>query len=181
MHVGAGTGYYSAILSEIVGRGGQVTAIEVDADLAGRSRANLEPWPQATVVAGDGFAYRPDPADVIIVNAGVSRISVAWLDALNEGGRLLVPMTRQNGWGSFLLIERRGRDHPVRHVCRTGIFHCASGRDSKAESALRDVLKRRRMTSIRSLRRPPETPDDTCWLADDGYWLSTAPPRRFDA
>jgi hypothetical protein len=30
VHVGAGTGYYSAILAEIVGRDGQVTAIEID-------------------------------------------------------------------------------------------------------------------------------------------------------
>ena len=29
-HVGAGTGYYSAILAEIVGRSGRVTAIEID-------------------------------------------------------------------------------------------------------------------------------------------------------
>src|SRR4051812_16949005 len=29
MHVGAGTGYYSAILAEIVGREGRVTAVEI--------------------------------------------------------------------------------------------------------------------------------------------------------
>ena len=34
MHVGAGTGYFSAILAEIVGRAGRVTAIEIDAALA---------------------------------------------------------------------------------------------------------------------------------------------------
>lgn len=181
VHVGAGTGYYSAILSEIVGRSGRLTAIEVDPGLAARSSANLEPWRQATVVASDGFAYRSDPADAIIVNAGVSGLSVAWLDALKDGGRLLVPMTRSNGWGSFLLIERRGPDYPVRHVCRTGIFPCVGGRDSKTETVLKDVLRRRRMTSIRSLRRPPEPPDETCWLADEGYWLSTAPPKRFNA
>jgi hypothetical protein len=26
-----------------------------------------------------------------------------------------------------------------------------------------------------ALRRPPEEPDDTCWLAGEGWWLSTAP------
>ena len=23
--------------------------------------------------------------------------------------------------------------------------------------------------------RPPEEPDDTCWLVGEGWWLSTAP------
>ncbi|MDQ2803041.1 MAG: methyltransferase domain-containing protein, partial [Pseudomonadota bacterium] len=90
VHVGAGTGYYSAILAEIVGPAGAVTAIEVDPALAEQARSNLAPWPQARVVAANGFDHRPDrPADVIIVNAGVTHLSPAWLDALTEAnGRL---------------------------------------------------------------------------------------------
>src|SRR3954449_12801558 len=38
VHVGAGTGYYSAILAEIVGREGRVTAVEIDPSLAARAR-----------------------------------------------------------------------------------------------------------------------------------------------
>src|SRR3954469_16049293 len=50
VHVGIGTGYYSAILAEIVGRDGRVTAVEVDPALAERARENLAgAWPQATV------------------------------------------------------------------------------------------------------------------------------------
>ena len=77
VHVGIGTGYYSAILADIVGRDGAVTAVEIDAALAARARANLAlAWPQANVVAADGFAYRPErPADAIIVNAGVTHLS----------------------------------------------------------------------------------------------------------
>jgi protein-L-isoaspartate(D-aspartate) O-methyltransferase len=70
VHVGAGTGYYSAILAEIVGRAGRVTAIEIDAALAARARESLAAWPQATVAAADGFTFCPDqPADAIVVNA----------------------------------------------------------------------------------------------------------------
>src|SRR6516225_4176882 len=47
VHVGAGTGYYSAILAEIVGRAGKVTAIEVVHGLAVWARQNLAlAWPQ---------------------------------------------------------------------------------------------------------------------------------------
>src|SRR3954466_15747287 len=79
VHVGAGTGYYSAVLAEIVGREGRVTAVEIDPALAEQARENLSPgWPQAAVVAGDGFTFRPDRrADAIVVNAGVSRLSPA--------------------------------------------------------------------------------------------------------
>ena len=37
------------------------------------------------------------------------------------------------------------------------------------------ALARGDFTTIRSLRRAPEEPDDTCWLAGEEWWLSTAP------
>src|SRR5580658_3261621 len=39
-HIGAGAGYYTAMLAELVGREGCVTAFEFDAVLAARARAN---------------------------------------------------------------------------------------------------------------------------------------------
>ena len=86
MHVGAGTGYFSAILAEIVGRAGRVTAIEIDVALAARARESLAAWPQATVAAADGFTFCPDqPADAIVVNAGVTHLSLVWRGALAAG------------------------------------------------------------------------------------------------
>jgi protein-L-isoaspartate(D-aspartate) O-methyltransferase len=41
VHVGAGVGYYTAILHRLVGRRGRVTAIESDATLAARLGANF--------------------------------------------------------------------------------------------------------------------------------------------
>ena len=128
VHVGAGVGYYSAILAEIVGSTGHVTAIEIDPDLAEQARRNLsEGWPQATVVVADGFALHPDqPADAILVNAGVTHISMAWLDALAaENGRLLVPLTNADRWGGSLIIERHAGEtqrYPVRHAGQIGII-----------------------------------------------------------
>ncbi len=180
VHVGVGTGYYSAILAEIVGPAGQVTAVEIDPDLAERARHNLTAaWPQAAVVAADGFAFRPDrPADVIVVNAGVSHVSMAWLDALAaEDGRLLVPLTNADRWGGSLIIERHAgatRHYPARYAGQIGIIPCVGGRDPIAEERLRAALARSRFATVRSLRRAPEEPDETCWLAGDGWWLSTA-------
>jgi hypothetical protein len=41
VHIGAGVGYYTAIMAMMVGEGGKVTAIEFDDDLARRAAANL--------------------------------------------------------------------------------------------------------------------------------------------
>jgi protein-L-isoaspartate(D-aspartate) O-methyltransferase len=179
IHVGAGAGYYSAILAAIVGRGGKVTALEIDPGLAGRARDNLAPWLQARVVAADGFAFRAEePADAIVVNAGVTHLALPWLDLLAENGRLLVPLTGANWWGAFLIVRRRGGAYPVRFASRTGIIPCAGGRDAEAEARLSAALAAADFTAIQSLRRSPEEPDDTCWLAGDGWWLSTAPAKE---
>ncbi|MGI9502704.1 MAG: protein-L-isoaspartate O-methyltransferase family protein, partial [Geminicoccaceae bacterium] len=76
LHVGAGTGYYSAIFQEIVGGNGHVIAIEYDPDLAATARSNLRDQPEINVVQGDGTTYAPGPVDVIIVNAGVNPSSM---------------------------------------------------------------------------------------------------------
>lgn len=180
VHIGAGAGYYTAILAEIVGPSGGVIAIEVDPQLAGRARDNLAPWPQVTVVVADGFVFRAaTAANAIIVNAGVSHIAMGWLDMLcANAGRLLVPLTNSDGWGGFLLIERHadqiGR-YPARYVSQTGIVHCVGGRDGTAEQRLTAAVARSGMTNVRSLRRAPDEPDETCWLAGEKWWLSTAP------
>ncbi|MGH7043166.1 MAG: protein-L-isoaspartate O-methyltransferase family protein, partial [Acetobacteraceae bacterium] len=72
LHLGCGTGYYSAILAELTGPQGTVTAVEIDDRLAAMARTALEPWPQARVVAADGAAYPPGPRDAIVASAGVS-------------------------------------------------------------------------------------------------------------
>jgi protein-L-isoaspartate(D-aspartate) O-methyltransferase len=184
VHVGIGTGYYTAILADIVGRGGMVTAIEIDEALADSARANLaDAWPQANVVTADGFAFRPERrADAIIINAGVTHLSLAWLDTLAEGGCLLVPLTGEDRFGAFVLITRRDGDtqrYAARNVCRVGIIDCVGGRHAAAEARLARALRDARFTPpVHSLRRPPDEPDDTCWLAGEGWWFSTAPPEE---
>ena len=83
------------------------------------------------MICADGFSFRPDPADAIIVNAGVSHFSRTWLDGLAaENGRLLAPLTNADIWGAFLIITRRaGAAHryPARFASRTGIIPASAG------------------------------------------------------
>jgi len=63
----------------------------------------------------------------------------------------------------------------ARFAGRVGVIPCVGGRDPAAEERLKTALARGDFTAIRSLRRAPEEPDDTCWLSGEGWGLSTAP------
>ena len=101
VHVGTGTGYYTAILAHLVGPSGRVTGIEYDASLAARARASLAPYANVAVIEGDGTQVPFEAADVIYVNAGCTRPAARWLDGLADGGRLIMPMTSDQGFGSI--------------------------------------------------------------------------------
>jgi protein-L-isoaspartate(D-aspartate) O-methyltransferase len=93
VHVGTGTGYFTALLGYIVGPAGRVHGIEIDPDLAKQAAANLAPWPWITVQQGNGAAGLPADTDLVLVHAGATHVLDVWLDALRDGGRLLVPLT----------------------------------------------------------------------------------------
>lgn len=93
VHIGTGTGYFTALLAHIVGPTGQVQGIEVDADLARQAAANLAGWPWVAVQQGNGAGHLSMDNDVVLVHAGATHVLDAWLDALGDGGRLLVPLT----------------------------------------------------------------------------------------
>ena len=92
LHLGCGTGYYTAILAELTGPQGKVTAIEIDAGLAERARAALSAWPQVEVIHGNGSIGPFEPADVIVASAGATHPQPSWLAALKPGGKLLFPL-----------------------------------------------------------------------------------------
>src|SRR5262249_54161634 len=54
LHLGCGTGYYTAIIAELVGSAGRVTAVEIDATLSRKGQAAFADWPQVRVIHGDG-------------------------------------------------------------------------------------------------------------------------------
>ena len=80
VHIGAGVGYYTAILAHMVGESGRVTAIEFDDGLAERVAANFAGQPSVRALQGDGSQIEFDLADVIYMNAGATRPADIWLD-----------------------------------------------------------------------------------------------------
>lgn len=121
-HIGCGTGYYSAILAEVVGKKGRVTSVEIDQKLAARAKRSLSPWPQVSVVAADGSRRRLDPVDALLINAGATHPAANWLNALAPGGRMVLPLTAENKFGSVLNVTRLTRGYSARFIGAVGIF-----------------------------------------------------------
>lgn len=177
VQVGAGSGYYSAILAMLVGPSGHVHAYEIDSALADRALSNLAPWPQATVMARSGAAGALPPADVIYVNAGISQPSVNWLEALRPGGRLLFPLQGERKQGGMLLIEKPQRDGPswpARFISWASFIPCQAEQNSDVERDLAVAFQRGDIERVRSIHFDG-APDGNCWLNAGSWWLSTAP------
>lgn len=182
VHVGAGVGYYSAIMAELAGPEGRVHAIEIDPDLAARAAAALEVWPQAEAHARSGLEPPFPEADVIYVNAGVTGLAPAWLDAIRPGGRMIVPMT--TGWKGavFLFTARTRQMFEARVVSPTAIIPCVGGQDDEMGKRLAKAFEGKSGQPFNPFALPPvkslwvgTPPDGSCWLEGDGWWLSTEP------
>jgi protein-L-isoaspartate(D-aspartate) O-methyltransferase len=175
VHVGAGTGYYTAVLAHLVGATGSVFAYELAEDLARRAMDNLADLPQVTAHHRSGTEGPLPDCDVLYVSAGATAPLEAWLDALRPGGRLLFPLTPAQGIGGMLLVTRRtAHQYEARFVCRAMFIPCAGARDDETAQKLTEAFKRDDIRDVRSLRRDT-SPDETCWCSGRGWWLSTAP------
>jgi protein-L-isoaspartate(D-aspartate) O-methyltransferase len=177
VHVGAGTGYYTTILAKLVGERGRVDAYEIEPELVRRAQENLACLPQVTLHVRSG-AEGPLPlCDVLYVNAGATAPEAVWLDALEQGGRLLFPLTSDDDGGAMLLITRTdGAVWAARFLFQAQFVGCADARDDAEEQRLAEAFRNRNWRKVQSLHRD-DRPDGSCWVAGPGWWLSTeAPP-----
>ncbi|GAA1577502.1 hypothetical protein GCM10009789_33760 [Kribbella sancticallisti] len=95
LEIGSG-GYNAALLKELVGPDGEVTTIDIDADVTDRARRRLVAagYPEVQVVQTDGEFGWPEsaPYDRVVVTVTAWDIAPAWLEQLAEGGRIVVPL-----------------------------------------------------------------------------------------
>jgi protein-L-isoaspartate(D-aspartate) O-methyltransferase len=164
VHIGAGVGYYTAIMACLVGPSGRITAIEFDAGLARRAATNFSNATNVQVLQGDGFSMSFDRADVIYVNAGVTHPADVWLDRLNDGGRLILPLTPNYQHGAVFRIERNGDEYLAAWIYAVGLYPCEGGRDDVSEAALDAAFQKGGWRAVTRLYRTGDLPDDRCWL-----------------
>jgi protein-L-isoaspartate(D-aspartate) O-methyltransferase len=188
VHVGAGAGYYTAIMAHLVGPSGRVTAIEFDLQLANRATANLATLKNVRVLHGNGADARFDAADVIYVNAGTTRPAEQWLDRLTDNGRLILPLTTDASVrpsdeetidfanvarrGAVFRIERKGADFHARWVCPAAYILAEGIRDTVSEAALANAFEKGDCRKVTRLYRSDEIPGERCWLQGNGWCLA---------
>lgn len=176
LHVGAGSGYYTALLAHLVGPAGRVHAFEIDPNLAARAALALQPLPQVTLHPRSGIADDLPAADRIYVNAGLTQPERAWLAALRPGGRLVFPLQPPGQVGGMLALDRpaSGTAWPAEFVSRAVFIGCAAPHDAATAQRLADAFARGDAATVRSFHLDTE-PDGACWCVGNGWWLSTAP------
>ena len=178
LHVGCGAGYYTALLARLVGAGGRVEALEISPDLAARTEANLATYPNVAVSRRSGSEAPLPESDVIYVNAGASEPLEAWREALAPGGRLIFLLTPGWEYGAMLLVSRTGKgvDFAARFISRAAFIPCLGAQRDDLAQGLAAAFEAGDWRAVRSLRAGGGAPDESCWFAGEGWWLSTEPP-----
>lgn len=109
LDVGAGSGWQTALLAEIVGESGHVVALEVVPELCEQGTRDIEKYhfiERKRVElhcqnATDGFLDKA-PFDRIIAAASAFEIPAAWKEQLKTGGRIVAPV----GMSLVLLVKK---------------------------------------------------------------------------
>jgi protein-L-isoaspartate(D-aspartate) O-methyltransferase len=174
VQVGAGSGYYTAILAHLVGADGRVYAYEIDEQLSARARENLRELHQVELRVQSGVASDLPQADLIYVCAGAAQPSRRWLNAVRPGGRILFPLAPQGVFGGMLLVTCADQvaTWQAKFVSRAAFIGCVGLQDEEAGRRLTEAFSKD-WNGVRSLRLDG-SPDHSCWFAGDGWWLSTA-------
>ena len=113
LEIGTGCGYQAALLSQIAT---EVYSIERVKGLHERARENLRPMRIANLhlLFGDGMIGYPSGAPYagIIAAAGGDNIPQLWIEQLDEGGRIVAPISVIKGTQSLVVIDKiKGEIH----------------------------------------------------------------------
>ena len=111
LEVGSGSGYVLALLSEIIGKNGKVSGIEVVKELVAKSKESLEDYNNIEIYHRNGSKGLPEkaPFDRILISAACREVPKELLNQLKDGGILLTPKGPRFEQ-SLVVIERQGNE-----------------------------------------------------------------------
>ena len=107
LEIGTGSGYQTAILSQLCK---QVYSVEYITALAETAKARFEKlgYDNIQCMTGNGYDGWPEhaPYDGIIVTAAATHIPKPLIDQLKPGGRLVIPVGRPHLYQELTLVEK---------------------------------------------------------------------------
>jgi protein-L-isoaspartate(D-aspartate) O-methyltransferase len=182
LHIGAGLGYYTAVMAQCVGEDGRVVAYEVDDALAGTAQRNLAPYGNVALRHGDASGELDGPFDAILVNAGVTHPLDTWLDAMTPGARMTLPITATMammgttlGKGVVVIVTAGADGELAARIVTVVVVYSAEGvRDPAMNDAIGEALMAgpARWQAVNRLRRDAHEPAASCWLHRDSCCFS---------
>ncbi len=176
VQVGAGSGYYTAILSMLVLPRGRVEAYEIEATLAVRAGRNLLPFENASVTCGNATEIDLPECDVIYVNAGVVCPPIGWLMALRRSGRIIFPWSPSSQFGLALLMTKAESGFAVRPLGPCRFIPCVGASDQAG------CLKAPSLSEVRSIKAAwlteERAPDQTAVAVYRDIWFSGSPIKE---
>jgi protein-L-isoaspartate(D-aspartate) O-methyltransferase len=171
IHIGAGTGYYTAMLATLVMPDGVVEAYEIHEGLAKDAARNLAPYPNVRIHAKSAVGRRLPASDVTYVNAGPVAPDPEWLRSLEPGGRLIFPWQPLSGWGHTALVTRRPGGFRVNVLMAVGFIRCSGERTTVAAGGApseADVVATRSVWLAED-----RAPDGSATAVYDQVWFSS--------
>lgn len=115
LDVGSGSGWTTAMLSEIVGKDGKVVAVERIKELLERGKENVDKYGYVKngiaefhlTDGSQGFAEKA-PYERILVSAASANIPQPLKDQLKIGGKMVIPVEN-----SLIYLEKKGENNFV--------------------------------------------------------------------
>lgn len=109
LEVGSGSGYVLALISEIIGKSGKVSGIEIISELAAKSKEPLTNYKNVEVYNRNGSGGLPEkaPFDRILMSAACREVPKRLLNQLKDGGILLTPKGPRFEQ-TLVVIQRKG-------------------------------------------------------------------------
>jgi protein-L-isoaspartate(D-aspartate) O-methyltransferase len=112
LDIGAGSGWTSGLLAELVGKEGKVFAIERIGTLKSFGEQNIKKlnYQNVQFIEGNGAKGLPHeaPFDRILVNAGAKMIPPALKEQLKVNGKLVIPLS--DTYGNLVLVDKIEED-----------------------------------------------------------------------
>lgn len=173
IHVGAGTGYYTAVLAMLVLPDGHVYAYEIDTVLAAMAKRHLELFEHVIVRSASAIGADLPEADVIYVNAGLAAPDPAWLKALRPEGRLIFPWQPfgRGGGGVAMLVTRAQGGFRARATMQVGFIECEGAESGDMSGSQMDFAAVERTHSVWLAHERP--PDGMATAVYDKVWFSS--------